>query len=171
MRHQDSNGDSVFHLMAVHGFVSLLKENLENYSKLIFTTNNHGQYPIHVSILNDQFLIAQVLSTVEDVSLLKDPFEQTPLHYAARYGNKEMVELCCHPKTLNALDTEGKTPVIWAVKTNNLEATQTLINHGADYSIKDYLGNSILHYATLTKNQELLNWILEHTTIDTIITT
>lgn len=137
MEHQDSNGDSVFHLMAAQGFVSLLKENLEKYSKLSLCINNHGHYPIHTSILNNQFPVTQILLTIKGNYLLKDAHEQTPLHYAARYGNAEMVDICIHADNLNTLDTEGKTPLIWAIQSNNLAAAQVLIQRGAtSYIIK-----------------------------------
>lgn len=161
MKHQDSDGNTVFHLMAAQGFVSLLKEYIEKYPSVTLISNNQGQFPIHSSILNNQLLATQLLSTVDAAYRLKDPFGQTPLHYAARYGDKEMLSLLCHPDSLNAQDTEGKTPLIWAVETNNLAAAKVLIEQGADPSITDYLGYSMQHYVRLSKNTELLNWGLE----------
>lgn len=166
MEHQDKNGDSIFHLMAAEGFISLLNENLKSYSRLAFVKNNHCHYPIHTSILNSQFSCTKSLLTIEGCDSLKDAQDQTPLHYAARYGNTEMVEICCTVNNLNALDTEGKTPLIWAVRSDNLNGVRVLMEKGADPYITDYLGYSILDYATLAKDRELLKWVQKNVTMD-----
>lgn len=166
MEHLDKSGDSIFHLMAAQGFISLLNENLDTYSKLAFLKNNHCHYPIHISILNGQFLITRALLTLEGTDSLIDAHKQTPLHYAARYGTTEMVAICCSLNNLNALDTEGKTPLIWAVQSDNLDGAQVLIQKGADPYKTDYLGYSILHYAVLTKNIELIKLILKNVNLD-----
>jgi ankyrin repeat protein len=132
MEHQDKNGNSIFHLMAEQGFISLLNENLGSYSKLAFFKNNHCHYPVHTSILNNHLLTTKALLTLEGSDSLQDAQEQTPLHYAVRYGNAEMVEICCTLNNLNIEDTEGKTALSWAVQSDNLNGAQVLMQKGAN---------------------------------------
>lgn len=49
------------------------------------------------------------------------------------------------------IDKKGCTPLIHAIKKNNLPATQTLLDQGADVSIQDLQGNDALRYAVISK--------------------
>jgi ankyrin repeat protein len=165
--HTDKSGDTVFQLMAVNGFTILMAEVLKEDTQLAFYKNNFTHYPIHTAILNQQIDICRLLLVIPKVASLADVDKRVALHYAARYGTKDMVELCCKASTdLNIRDSYNKTPLILAAEAQNMNGIHVLIDHGADAALTDFEGNSILHYAVLSRNEEMVRWILDHTLID-----
>jgi ankyrin repeat protein len=56
----------------------------------------------------------------------------TPLFYALRHSDQEMVAVIMKFKPpLETYDSEGDTPLLWAVKHKNLETARMLLEHGA----------------------------------------
>ncbi len=169
IEHKDSSGDSVFHLMATNqAFYPLMSELLRKDNQGAFYCNNHTQYPIHIAILNHQEEITQLLLfTDKKIATLSDAKRRVALHYAARYGTENIVRDCCQATTdINIRDNEEKTPLILAAETGNLIAVQILIKNNANASLVDIYGRSILHAAISSMNKELVEWILEHTSVD-----
>lgn len=164
---QDVSGDTVCHLLAAFGFDKLLSEVMARNVKDACHKSNQSQYPIHIAILNNQLGAAEVLLGLKEVALLADAEGRVALHYAAKYGTKPMVALCCKATPdINVQDGAHKTPLLVAVEANNREAIHLLLEQGADVATKDYQGFSILHYAVLSKDTDLVRYILENTTAD-----
>ena len=139
--HQDSSGDTVFHLMATHGFESLLGVALKQAAGAAFVSNNFSKYPIHTAILNQQCAVAHLLLQVPTVATLTDAYGQNALHYAARYGTPEMVQICCEASNdINAVDKEDKTALWLAMDAKNDQALPILIQFGADASLTEPVG-------------------------------
>lgn len=130
----DLTGNTALHVMACHGYNQLLQDVLESYPEGASKFNHYGQSPIHTAILNHQIDAAKHLLSIPGVSTLADAEYRVPLHYAARYGNKEMMELCCGvTDDLNKPDTEGKTALMLAIEAENHEAQQVLAAHGISH--------------------------------------
>lgn len=77
------------------------------------------------------------------------------LHYAIAKNNPnttDVIKTLLEAKAnINEIDKKGRTPLIHAVKKNNLPATQTLLDQGADVSIQDLQGNDALRHAVISK--------------------
>lgn len=56
-------------------------------------------------------------------------------------------ELLISTKEINAADSDGRTPISWAVKHNDTVAASVLLSFGADVGKADHDGNTPLHYA------------------------
>jgi len=67
---------------------------------------------------------------------------------------------------LNAQDSSGSSPLHEAIKHRNLDAAKYIIYLGADVTLADNVGQTILHIAALTGNAETVEYILEHNLID-----
>ncbi len=105
--------------------------------------------------------------TYDRVSTLSDTNGRVPLHYAARYGTEEIVEVVCKKSPdLNVRDNYNKTPLILAAEEGNLPVMKLLIKNGADPNLKDYEGYSVLHRAILGGQDEMVRWLLQHPTIN-----
>ncbi|KAL8789817.1 MAG: hypothetical protein Q9195_006651 [Heterodermia aff. obscurata] len=52
--------------------------------------------------------------------------------------------------SINAVDTEGRTPLIWATMRDDLPTMSILLGFGADPNVRDYAGNTSLHYVRST---------------------
>lgn len=129
---QDDNGNTLLHLIASNGLSTLIPEVLKTNATLCKIQNYHSHYPVHTAILNHQIDCARILLQDNGAELLSDSQGRVPLHYAALYSGKDMVELCCNLSTnLNPLDDENKTPLILATEVENTEAMEILKAHGA----------------------------------------
>jgi ankyrin repeat protein len=75
----------------------------------------------------------------EDKKLVnaKDGGGKAPLHWAALYGQKKVMELLLAQKAdVNLLDADGFTPLHWAATYNKGEAVELLLANKADMNIK-----------------------------------
>lgn len=78
----------------------------------------------------------------------------TPLHYAARYGHKDVAELLlAEGADVNAKDDFAHTPLHHAAQApiqRSAATVELLIAHGADANAKDYFVKTPLHYAAIS---------------------
>ena len=84
---------------------------------------------------------------------------KTPLHEAASLGNKELVsQLLECGAAIEARANEGRTPLHEATRTNkNWEVIKTLLDRGADSTIRDEFGKTALDY--VQENEHLNNYL------------
>lgn len=133
--HRDSSGNTLLHLIVTHTFPSILEKILEEHPELLFLKNHASQYPIHIAILNRQIKPVSTLLAMEGVAFLVDNQGRTPLHYAACYGNAEMVQRCLDATPNWVIqDAEGKTAYDLAREYNNQDALIVLDNETGAYN-------------------------------------
>ena len=142
---QNDEGDTVLQFMAVHGFDGLIQDVLQQAPHLAEkATKARGEYPIHTAILNERAGSGEALAVVNKLFEC-DPKSweyktlngRTALHYAARYGSRDMVE-CCYQKSQGGIDEEdrdGMTALAWAIDAGNEAARTYLIEQGADENL------------------------------------
>ncbi|EJD03556.1 ankyrin [Fomitiporia mediterranea MF3/22] len=96
----------------------------------------------------------------------KDSLGNTALHYAVSHGSTDVLEHLlehddCDVDPINRL--EGATPLHLAVKLEDKELRdyvfQTLIDAGADTTIKDKEGDTMLDLLSPTEDQELIRMV------------
>lgn len=159
----DKDGNTLMHLAVLNPFDELINDLVKAAPKLPFIKNTAGLYPIHTAILNQQAQAVDKLLAIDKVATLTDGHENLPLHYAARYGIAGIVTSCCKATTdVNCLNGEGRTPLLEAVYAGNEEALTPLLLHGADPTLTDSQGSSILHIAVKAKNESIIRWILDN---------
>jgi ankyrin repeat protein len=66
LMHQDNNGETIMHLIAIYGFDSLLSPLLATHNELAFLADNMNECPIHKAIANEQTRIIQLLRDNEN---------------------------------------------------------------------------------------------------------
>jgi ankyrin repeat protein len=89
----------------------------------------------------------------------------TALQWAAVKGNEDMVRfLIKNGANINApAETDmNQTPLILAINFNRPATAKLLIELGADVNIKDDFGAAPLNYAFLTRNRELVKFLVDH---------
>ncbi len=127
---QDEDGGTILHLMAINGFDELISEVLARLGddKSLFTKHMkdnfvyHGEYPIHTAVLNGQLEVVRVLYGLDPhAATYIDADGKTPLHYAAQYGQEEMVCLCGeqHTGDIDVRDDRLRTPFMLAKEYNS----------------------------------------------------
>ncbi|KAG0576670.1 hypothetical protein KC19_5G098100 [Ceratodon purpureus] len=86
-----------------------------------------------------------------------------PLHACARDGDVEgLAKLVDQGSSINVKDSDGRTPLIWAVDRGNLSAVEILVAKGAEINAKDQEGQTALHYATVCDQEEVAKYLFEH---------
>ena len=98
---------------------------------------------------------------------------ETALHGAIEYGRSEIVKILVNQNAnMNTPDFNGETPLCWAVSyaanscenTNQRETQQQilqfLLNKGADTSVRDDAGNSIINCAVWSDNANTLQMLI-----------
>ena len=76
------------------------------------------------------------------------------------YGNKEKRKV--YKKYINSKNSKGITPVFNAIKNNNFEIVNLLIDHGADLNIQDEEGYTPAFYAVQNSGLKILEFLIEH---------
>ncbi|KAI1151412.1 ankyrin repeat-containing domain protein [Nemania diffusa] len=88
----------------------------------------------------------------------------TALHYAAAHGNVQTLQVLLDAgANLNAKDISLQTPVQRATFCNNLPIIEALVKRGADTSVRDKYGLTLLHLVARDGNSELLKYWLKLT--------
>ncbi|MCC5792306.1 MAG: ankyrin repeat domain-containing protein [Legionellaceae bacterium] len=165
LEHQDNSGNTVLHLIATYGYASVIDDVLHCAPGLFTRQNNHNRYPIHSAILDHQIACVRKFLSLPALEQLTDASGETALHYAARYGSKEMITLCSRAfKNIDLPDDIGKTPLMAAAESGNIDAMDVLISAGANAMLTDHEGNTLLHYAVHYHLTEPTDWILNHMT-------
>ncbi|KAH8863376.1 Ankyrin repeat domain-containing protein 50 [Schistosoma japonicum] len=135
--------------------------------------NNIGRTVIHLCVIYSQLNILNYLLTNNN-NLMKDIINEyddqgaTALHYSVQVNPEQIDELFellinIGEANLNAPDTHGRTPLIWAATVGSTHAVEVLLKLGANLNHKDSHGLTALHCAASRGNvqtiQIILNWI------------
>uniref|UniRef100_A0A671KS72 Histone-lysine N-methyltransferase EHMT2-like n=1 Tax=Sinocyclocheilus anshuiensis TaxID=1608454 RepID=A0A671KS72_9TELE len=86
----------------------------------------------------------------------------TGLHHAAKLGNLEVVMLLLSTGQvdINAQDSGGWTPIIWAAEHRHIDVIRALLNRGANVTLRDKEMNVCLHWASFSGSAEIAELIL-----------
>uniref|UniRef100_A0A8C2FC56 Euchromatic histone-lysine N-methyltransferase 2 n=1 Tax=Cyprinus carpio TaxID=7962 RepID=A0A8C2FC56_CYPCA len=86
----------------------------------------------------------------------------TGLHHAAKLGNLEVVLLLLSTGQvdINAQDSGGWTPIIWAAEHRHIDVIRALLNRGADVTLRDKEMNVCLHWASFSGCAEIAELVL-----------
>ncbi|XP_048242792.1 multiple epidermal growth factor-like domains protein 10 isoform X2 [Haliotis rufescens] len=92
-----------------------------------------------------------------DVLLVDDGGNNT-LHWACVSGNLVTVKfvLSLNVLDINSRGVGSRTPVIWAAVMGHSEVVKLLMNEGADVSLVDDVGESILHWACVRRDVRIV---------------
>ncbi|KAL3653660.1 Acyl-CoA-binding domain-containing protein 1 [Castilleja foliolosa] len=85
------------------------------------------------------------------------------IHDLAREGDEEKLLKCIESGVpLNIKDSEGRTPLHWAVDRGHLNVTTVLLDKNADVNAKDDEGQTALHYAAVCERTEIAELLVKH---------
>ncbi|KAL0317976.1 UNVERIFIED_CONTAM: Acyl-CoA-binding domain-containing protein 2 [Sesamum angustifolium] len=81
----------------------------------------------------------------------------------AREGDEEKLLKCIESGVpLDLKDSEGRTPLHWAVDRGHMNITALLLNKNADVNAKDDEGQTALHYAAVCERTAIAELLVEH---------
>uniref|UniRef100_A0A8C4F0P8 Euchromatic histone-lysine N-methyltransferase 2 n=1 Tax=Dicentrarchus labrax TaxID=13489 RepID=A0A8C4F0P8_DICLA len=118
--------------------------------------------PLLEAIINNHIEVAHYL--VQNGACVYHVEEDgyTGLHHAAKLGNLETVNMLLETGQVdvNAQDSGGWTPIIWAAEHKHVDVIKALLNRGADVTINDKELNVCLHWAAYAGNVDIAELVL-----------
>jgi ankyrin repeat protein len=92
------------------------------------------------------------------------PQETFPLYYAALGGFYDLAEYLIgkHPGHINARGGQMVTPFVAAMRGKHFEVAELLHRNGADLSVRDSHGNTLLCQASWLGVLDIVQWLLNH---------
>ncbi len=162
----DSNGNNALMLAVYSGDVDAVKfllnfhkdeksNILSDVTPIDLTHFNKDLLsPLHLAVhLNNIHIVKALLDAGLDANIL-GKYKETPLMYATRANNAEMIDILLHHNKENAANInqrnrEGLTPLMLAAQNKDrVESFYTLLKSGAEIMMKDYEGrNAFMHAA------------------------
>lgn len=116
---------SLLHYAAKYGSIAVVKLLIE------LPMNNSSQNENHKRVVSFSKVIINPISSSKFSINAKDTRKMTPLHFATKYRNREIVEILLSNQAvdLNARDSNGWTPLHFAVNSKNAEMVKLFISN------------------------------------------
>lgn len=84
------------------------------------------------------------------------------IHAFAREGDMENLVKCVDGGvSVDLKDSEGRTPLHWAVDRGHLDVTELLLSKNADVNAKDNEGQTPLHYAAVCEREAIAEFLVK----------
>ncbi len=107
--------------------------------------------------------VQTLLKNKPDLVFSKNDNGQTPLHYAAQEGHKDVVEVLLIDKAdVNAKDKVGCTPLHVAAYRGHKDVVEVLLAYKADVNAKDNNGFTPLHFAAGIGHKDVVEVLLAY---------
>ncbi|RDX66025.1 Acyl-CoA-binding domain-containing protein 2 [Mucuna pruriens] len=85
------------------------------------------------------------------------------IHGFAREGDMANLLKCIeNGVSVNLKDSEGRTPLHWAVDRGHLDVTELLVGRNVDVNAKDNDGQTPLHYAVTCEREAIAEYLVKH---------
>uniref|UniRef100_A0A3B5AH39 Uncharacterized protein n=1 Tax=Stegastes partitus TaxID=144197 RepID=A0A3B5AH39_9TELE len=103
------------------------------------------------AIINNHIEVARYL--IQNGACVYHIDGYTGLHHAAKLGNLEIVSMLLETGQVdvNAQDSGGWTPIIWAAEHKHVDVIKSLLNRGADVSINDKVTSKNSYKSPITR--------------------
>lgn len=124
--------------------------------------NKKGVPILCLAVRNKQYDITKYLiDTGADINSVSEDRNNTPIMDAAAKGDVRTVKLLVDEGAdLEVISKNGQTALILAVGDGHDELATLLLQAGANYEVKDFLGMSAKSYANLFKKENLLKYMI-----------
>uniref|UniRef100_A0A1Y1NLE7 Uncharacterized protein n=1 Tax=Photinus pyralis TaxID=7054 RepID=A0A1Y1NLE7_PHOPY len=146
-----------------NGDMGRVRRLIDAYGQSASNAWPEGYVFLRGAIKNDQPEIAKLLLNGCNVMVnSRNTLTDTPLHFAVRNGNLEIVDMLLDRHAeINAKNVDGTTPLHIAVENGHENLVKLLLERGADVNIEDRYGRSVLYVAAANKHCIIVRRILE----------
>lgn len=136
------------HIVSYYGLVGLFDVFISRKWFDVTKLDKNGLTPLHWALRNTMKIydvsstVAKLIGNGANINA-KDKESQTPLHYAARYGNLQAVELLGQKAELNCTNANKETALIIACRKHHEDVILCLVKAGADVGIQSSFGTAL----------------------------
>ncbi|MBL0318409.1 MAG: ankyrin repeat domain-containing protein [Alphaproteobacteria bacterium] len=144
----DEMGEPMMCWASAHADVGSFN-HLKDYFSLA-VVNKDGDTPLHIALKNKNFVIAMAMVRFlpQDVANAKNADGKTALHLATEHADHHTFSFLTQFVNPNIVDKEGKTPLHYAVETNNIEIGLFISAYFPNcVEVTDHEENTPFHYA------------------------
>lgn len=157
------NGYTALHLAVMRSNSSIIREIVKQAPHALKKEDcKKGLQPLHTALLLGKKKAAkELVSLGADVNATTRVDHHTPLHYAIKNKNKNMVDLLLNngaAPSVNKKNNAGINPMIMALSARNMTIAAQLIPH-ADLSVLDINRNNCLNLAVQTGSFEMVKMV------------
>ncbi|KAM3858182.1 histone-lysine N-methyltransferase EHMT2 [Diretmus argenteus] len=168
---ESQNRRSALHAAAQRGLLEVCYMLVQAGAK-VDALDKTMRTPLLEAIVNNHGELARYLVQSGAAVYHAEDDGYTGLHHAAKLGNKETVSMLLETGQvdINAQDSGGWTPIIWAAEHKHIDVIRSLLNRGADVTVKDkvcyYLllprseMNVCLHWASFAGSVDIAELVL-----------
>lgn len=117
------------------------------------------------AISNGHYEVYQFVQTQLDPDSIEKLNLQYPLHVAIEHKQHDFVDKLLNEiknTTLNTQNGKKQTPLMLAIKANDVSMIKKLMTYHLDIMERDIYGNTALHYAVQQKSPEMISLLLNH---------
>uniref|UniRef100_A0A667X8L8 Euchromatic histone-lysine N-methyltransferase 2 n=2 Tax=Myripristis murdjan TaxID=586833 RepID=A0A667X8L8_9TELE len=155
------NRRSALHAAAQRGLLEICYMLVQAGAK-VDAQDKAMRTPLLEAIINNHVEVARYLVQNSASVYHAEDDGYTGLHHAAKLGNLEIVYLLLETGQVdvNAQDSGGWTPIIWAAEHKHVDVIRALLNRGADVTIRDKEMNVCLHWASFAGSVDIAELVL-----------
>ncbi|WP_428771058.1 ankyrin repeat domain-containing protein [Treponema sp. HNW] len=156
---RNKNGDSPLYI-AVQQNNRQAGELLLAAGSDVFAANTANYSPLRLALsaggeVQDWLLTSEVIRAADGMG-------NTALHFAAEWRLNNAAEVLLEKGApINSQNTNGETALFSALQSDNAALIKLFIKNGADLSLRDYLGNTLLHAAVAKEAEQSAALILK----------
>lgn len=156
------NGYSELHRAILNHDQEKTQRSIKSSVDLKQEDYNHD-LPIHLAIKHqNHFALKAIIKAGIDLSVKHYVNGYSLLHLAIKANNHYAIRLLIqHGINVNATDSEGVTPLMLLARQGDVAHINLLLSYGADLHHQDNDGNTVLHSACFSLNDEVIEYLIK----------
>lgn len=161
---KDRNYNIPIHYSIIYKNIEALRLMLE-YGSNPNIADKYGNNSLHLSVYSRNYDICKYILNYDIDINSKTNIGESALHIASNLQESKIFNLLIdYPNiNVNSQDYDHEfTPLHYSVNLNNIEQVRLLLNKKANSNIQDIYGNTVLHYAVMEENIQILNIVTKH---------
>ncbi|WP_264707863.1 ankyrin repeat domain-containing protein [Wolbachia endosymbiont (group B) of Agriphila straminella] len=182
---ENTYNEKPLHIAVKAGRLDILELLLDRGAN-INATDMDGQTPLHLAAKHHRLDVVKYLIEKGANTNAKDKDEKTPLELAIQENYADIVEFFKQTQldkellmaaekgdlekvrdsiirgaNVNAQDSQGWTPLFWAIQNNNFNIVELLLDNSADIKVKDNEAWTPLHWAVQLGSLDVVERLVE----------
>ncbi len=130
---------------------------------VVDTKQASGRRMFRLAVESDSDKVVQLfLNKGIDVATRNLFGNKSAVHLAIERGSEKVFNLfLAKGVDVHIRDSEGRTPLYWAIEYNRTDMAKRLLDKGANVHVRDSAGNTPLHWAAYNFNEEIARLLME----------